>query len=65
MYENQGKERLMQIDKFQMPIVDFDLSREVKELIGKPLKNKNLLGFSFKHVAEAIKLKIDEKGARV
>ncbi len=64
-YEDKPKNRFKNIDKFQMPVVDFDLSREVRELVGKKLKNKNLPGYTFEYVFEAIKLKIDEYGAKV
>jgi hypothetical protein len=64
-YESKGKNKLKSIDHFQMPVVDLNLQREVKELLGKKLKNKNLPGYSFEYVFEAIKLKIDEKGAKV
>jgi hypothetical protein len=41
------------------------VKRDVQELIGKSIANKNLAGYTFATVYEAIKLKIDESGAKV
>ena len=42
-----------------MPIVELDVKRNVQQLEGKEIANKNLAGYIFKTVYEAIKLKID------
>ena len=42
-----------------MPIVELDVKRDVQQLVGKQIANKNLAGFIFGAVYEAIKLKID------
>lgn len=47
------------VDHFMMPLVDFDVCRNVRELEGQLINNKNLPNYQFSTVFEAIKLKID------
>lgn len=65
--QNQGQSynKLSKIDEFQMPIVDLDLRHSVEALVGKSLANQNLNGYTFSFVEQALKLKIDENGAKV
>lgn len=48
-----------------MPIVDLDVSRNVEELEGKIVANKMFDNYVFAVVFEALKLRIDEAGAKV
>lgn len=42
-----------------MPLVDLDVCRNVAELQGQLISNKNLENYQFSTLYEAIKLKID------
>lgn len=52
-------------DSFAMPIVDLDVNRNVTEIEGKKVANKQFSDYEFAVVYEAVKLKIDEAGAKV
>lgn len=47
------------VDHFMMPLVDLDVCRNIKQLEGQIIGNKNLQNYQFSTVFEAIKLKID------
>ena len=46
-------------DYFEMPVVDLDVKRNVKEIEGQRLTNKKFSDYVFAVVYEAVKLKID------
>ncbi len=48
-----------------MPIVDLDVERQYKELIGSPVVSGKLQGYAISVMLEKIKFKIDEVGAKV
>ena len=52
-------------DLFEMPVVDIDCSRSIKELQGLLFVDKPLKGYILAVVAEALKLKINESGAKI
>lgn len=54
-------------DEFIMPVLDFDYERNYKEMIGAVITNQHspLQNFKFAAVVEKLKLRIDEKGAKV
>jgi len=52
-------------DFFEMPIIDFDLTRSFKELIGAGFHDDPLKDCFITMMMEAIKLKVDESGAKV
>lgn len=47
------------VDHFMMPLIELDVCRNIKELEGQIIRNKNLQNYKFSTVFEAIKLKID------
>lgn len=52
-------------DLFEMPMVDLDVNRNVKEIEGQGVTNSKFSDYEFAVVYEAVKLKIDEAGAKV
>ena len=56
---------LMDEEKFEMPVIDFDCEREYNEIVGLGFKNKKLEGSTVAVMKEALKLKVDEEGAKM
>jgi len=52
-------------DKFEMPVLDLSYDRSLDELIGATITNGVLSGNTIAEIKEGLKLKIDEKGAKV
>lgn len=52
-------------DKFAMPVVDFDVEREYKEMIGAGVQSGELKGYYIAVMVEKIRFRIDEVGAKV
>ena len=48
-----------------MPIIELDVKRSFNELIGLNFKNEELKEYHISEMFEAIKLSIDEEGAKV
>ena len=48
-----------------MPVIDLDCVREYKEMIGLKFKNQGLNDQILAVMMEALKLKVDESGAKV
>jgi hypothetical protein len=51
-------------DNFQMPRISFSHTRIYNELLGLPILNNDLKGYTIGRMAENIKFEIDETGAR-
>ena len=52
-------------DLFEMPVVKLDCMRQVEEMKGRSFSNPELKGYMISVMMEALKLKIDESGAKV
>ena len=64
--KNEGKGAPMpKDDKFEMPVIELDCQRDYKEMIGLPFKNESLQEYFLAVMMEALKLKVDESGAKV
>jgi hypothetical protein len=63
---NHKVEYLGNDDKFAMPVVDLDVERSYKELIGAAVSSDgDLKGYYISVMLEKIKFRIDEVGAKV
>ena len=64
--KNEGKGApMLKDDLFEMPVIELDCQRDYKEMIGLPFKNESLQNYFLAVMMEALKLKIDESGAKV
>jgi hypothetical protein len=48
-----------------MPVIDIDCQREYKEMVGLPFTTEPLKEYMLAVMMEALKLKVDESGAKV
>lgn len=62
---NHKVEYLGNDDKFAVPVVDLDVERSYKELIGAAVSDGDLKGYYISVMLEKIKFRIDEVGAKV
>jgi hypothetical protein len=60
-----GASALSGDDKFEMPVVELDVTRSYDELVNCAVKSGVLQGFYIAVMVEKIKFKIDEVGAKV
>ena len=48
-----------------MPVIDLECKRDYEEMIGLLFKNQQLKNYVLAVMTEALKLKVDESGAKV
>ncbi len=63
--EESEPQSLPEWENFAIPIVDFDLTREYEELVGRPLRvsHSSLSGVPIVQATQQIRFKLDERGA--
>ena len=52
-------------DQFEMPLINLEHQENFTQLIGLPFSNPELQGYSLAVIMEAVKLKVDETGAKL
>jgi hypothetical protein len=63
--EKKGGRSMPERDLFEMPVIDIDCQREYNEMVGLAFTNEPLKQYVLAVMKEALKLKVDESGAKV
>jgi hypothetical protein len=50
-------------DRFQMPKLDFDVTRNYHELVGKSFANEGFTGYVITRAAQNVRFRLDQNGA--